>query len=763
MRVIRIIICGVMTLGSFRPVLCYELSTHGSITQRTYQRVIQDKPELLPTLGLSDSAQRLGDFYFDNYRGDIRTRQPDLFEGRIIQTLGSSVLSLEGWLMRGAIREDDVPTLFGGNPADPYGSIFRVFNHFYDPRNDQGLTVGAFQGAKAPDWGIGASDAFADENAADAFRRNHFTVFDAREAMFRALTGMSGSGSRAIGAGGSEPGTAADKLAVRKAYWATTFRALGDIVHLIQDMAQPQHTRNDPHAGSDNYEQPAGPGGHASFYESYIDQRATQTPVTESNGSTYTPAALAYDTSPSPYPIPRFNDYVSYFSTRNVHASVVSRKGMADYSNRGFFSAGKNLGQGDYDLPPNSISGGFYTPEQRAVNADGATVHLLKGSVTDAHASPAATNVPLTAFGAWNDALQQTTNQESFTLIRENYDAMAELLIPRAVAYSAGLIDYFFRGRMEIALPDEGVYAILDHAVEDTVDEGFRRVKLKLSNTTPAINDGQTSYPQAMTGGTLWAVAKFQRNGCYQPDLSGEPGLTSCDYNVNRGQEEIVVSDPITVQLLDVAPQQFTFEFRNAPIPVNAVNIVLQVVYRGELGSEHDAVVVGTRDISEPTFIEIMNNTDYHLIDGVYYRPDEIRNDPVLLSRVNDEAWLDPVEQSVTFNFGGGQVGATTIPPSAYARFGVMADYPSVVVNVRSHTWSRWTMLTAHANEHRYDPVAREYVILEIPSATSRNTHYHKLLSYFKWSGTYDSEAADNTEGLDDVDDLDPRPIDVQF
>ena len=32
----------------------------------------------------------------------------------------------------------------------------------------------------------------------------------------------------------------------RNKYWATTFRALGDAVHLIEDMAQPQHTRNEP-------------------------------------------------------------------------------------------------------------------------------------------------------------------------------------------------------------------------------------------------------------------------------------------------------------------------------------------------------------------------------------------------------------------------------------------------------------------------------------------------------------------------------------
>lgn len=39
----------------------------------------------------------------------------------------------------------------------------------------------------------------------------------------------------------------------------------------------------------------------------------------------------------------RSNDYVSYFSTRSVNAGVANRKGMAGYSNREFFSVGKNL------------------------------------------------------------------------------------------------------------------------------------------------------------------------------------------------------------------------------------------------------------------------------------------------------------------------------------------------------------------------------------------------------------------------------------
>ena len=267
----------------------YELATHGKITYHAFERSTLGSGYVTQELGIRNEVSPFGDDYYDVYRNEIarRTKQPfEQSDKRMPE--GVQPLSIEGWLMRGAIREDDHIGSRAPNPKDdPYNNNDwildnRPLHHFYDPRNDQGLRVGLRIGQKAPDWGIGADDAFADENAADQWRRNHFTVFDARESMFRALTGMSGSGSRAIGAGGSEPTTPADKESVRKAYWATTFRALGDIVHLIQDMAQPQHTRNDPHAGK-GYEGDAGPLGHKSHYEAYIVSRAVQGEVSESN------------------------------------------------------------------------------------------------------------------------------------------------------------------------------------------------------------------------------------------------------------------------------------------------------------------------------------------------------------------------------------------------------------------------------------------------------------------------------------------------
>jgi hypothetical protein len=57
-------------------------------------------------------------------------------------------------------------------------------------------------------------------------------------------------------------------------------RSLGHAQHLLHDMAQPQHTRDDWHAGtgciiSDN----ACLAGKASFYERYLEARVSGSPT----------------------------------------------------------------------------------------------------------------------------------------------------------------------------------------------------------------------------------------------------------------------------------------------------------------------------------------------------------------------------------------------------------------------------------------------------------------------------------------------------
>ena len=647
---------------------CYELTTHGGITRAAYGRSVLKDASFRATLGLPKISQPFGDVYFD-VAGTInlqRTANP--FEGAIIKgALGVDPLSIEGWLMRGVIREDDVPSFAGDNPQDDsYGSIFRVFNHFYDPINNIPLTVGGIRPGSvfgdpnepAPGWAIGTQNIFSSPILPDENRRNHFTVFDAREAMYRALTGRNAQGNQFIASSQTE----------RNKYWATTFRALGDVVHLLQDMAQPQHTRNEVHCGR-SYNFPTIPGcGHKSVYENYIDARAKGEAFVVVNlfGANQV-RTQAQPLTYSGYDIPSFSDYASFYTTRE--GNIFARRGMADYSNRGFFTAGKNVGNLDYASPGPGPYGTVKLTQDWNGNAlpSNAGVVQLVGPVTDALTSNSQT-VSLSTFGMWDQFLLSSQGlSPSYTLTKPNYDDMASLLIPRAVAYSAGLINYFFRGKMQISLPPDGVYSLIDTS---TSPNGFSKVKLVLANTSAPGED--------MVGGQALAVAKFHRNNCYRNDLSGEMGLPANDYNTCRSKaEEIVVSasKPLTLAA-GVATAPLTFDFSNNPIPLGATDLYLQVVYRGKLGQEADAVAVTTLDIAEPTTFDITNMTDYVLLDSTYYYVPDPYNptgipSPALYGRTS----LARESLSYIFNLGGGSAsGSVTLPPSSFARLAILTD-----------------------------------------------------------------------------------------
>jgi len=95
--------------------------------------------------------------------------------------------------------------------------------------------------------------------------------------------------------------------------WTTFFRALSNIVHLVQDIGQPQHTRNDQYAGKF----PEFLTGPKSVYEAYLDCRATggQVEGIDNYQDYYLNAcnALTY----TGYPTPVFTKCSDFFSARD--------------------------------------------------------------------------------------------------------------------------------------------------------------------------------------------------------------------------------------------------------------------------------------------------------------------------------------------------------------------------------------------------------------------------------------------------------------
>jgi hypothetical protein len=87
------------------------------------------------------------------------------------------------------------------------------------------------------------------------------------------------------------------------------------------------------------------------------------------------------------YPIPTFAKFTDFWSTSPGPGSLTGQ-GLADYSNRGFFTARYNLGNPEYHHPSNSWRD--YRIEAHAPVrwdgkpiGDGAPVYVYRGSVPD--------------------------------------------------------------------------------------------------------------------------------------------------------------------------------------------------------------------------------------------------------------------------------------------------------------------------------------------------------------------------------------------
>ena len=534
------------------PARAYDVETHADISLRAVQG--SNLQQSLPAIGLDSSTQVLSDGLLS-----FPTK-----------------LSIVDWIRVGSIREDDFFS----------EQLLRFLNHFYNPLDGSGLSINGLSGLPSKYWGLEPVD----------IGGQNYSFKDARTYLFKGLT--------------------YPNQADREANLALTFRTLGDVLHLIQDLAQPQHTRNDSH-------------GVYSYYEKFTNRLGTR-------------RALPFGGYASIYPGPDpsvFNDPGNiWHAGANSVSSVLTGKGLADYSNRGFVTADTNfIGSAarirpdprfpyptgaDAEIEKKQITDpsllGPTSPTQGLIGE----IWFIRTAVTDTYTGEPPRVIRSSTFSIFSSDLEHYVGGDwAFNLNRFNFNEFHTLLIPRAVGYSAGLINYFFRGQIDVQLPKDGVYAIVDHTAQSAntggcdTPCGFRKVKLQLKNSSPAGED--------MGAGTLLLVAKYHLNTCYRSDLSGEFGAPNYAGPACRSAaESIVVSDANPISSLGRDFVESTFVF-TAPIPINATDLYLQVVFQGKLGVEEGALAVATVDVREPTFLIFSNDTDFQAVynmDGTFAR-----------------------------------------------------------------------------------------------------------------------------------------------
>ena len=442
---------------------------------------------------------------------------------------------MRNWIEDGSWWED----LAIGSPLD------LLTSHFYNPYTNKGLTELGIT------IGISAYDRANDPN-------NFYSWKNARQYFYQGL-------SSTIEAG-------------RDLCLANSFEILGHVVHLIQDMSVPAHTRDDMHV----------PYVDGEPYELY----------TKNNWRSlnYNSVSFPYSNVSISLNAPKqFWDLDSYDGTVAYDSGYI---GLSEYTHANFFSkdtifkyfphpARENTNYYDFGLLPITV---ITTPDNINHNT-----FYISGYGKQRFAA-----LKYFAGELWNLPIPlPRVYQLTLHLDNRCYEEYAQYLVPRAVGYSAALLDYFFRGTMAITLPDTGVYAQTENR-----DEGFKKITLNAQNTSPV--------GEEMTGGSIELVVKYRL--AQEDPFQSYPVPTTWEYfyivrpELNGGRS-----------IPRASPVKLEFDLSQTPIPINATDLYLQVVYRGKLGQEEGAVAVGFKDISEPTPIDIFNDMDRVCINGNWY------------------------------------------------------------------------------------------------------------------------------------------------
>lgn len=291
----------------------------------------------------------------------------------------------------------------------------RPINHFYNPWTGKGSI-----GFPAPDWALEESLIIPWQG---------YSYRDGRQAFFMALT---------------QP-----HETDRDAAFGEMFETLGHVLHVIEDMAVPQHVRSDLHlSGSPWY----------SRYEKWTNDHL----------GTLFPLYPQYPKYPNVYSLTESRSLTAqraFFNTADTTGVAVG-KGLAEFTSRNFVSIGTNF----TGTPPNLAASYPPLPDPHGAQITTIDAHndsdlapiLPAGSLMDMIGTPISdtlfpefsdTNPRTSTYSIYDQDLKIQGKQAVLALNALNFKAAHRLLMPRAVAYCAGMLDYFFRGNIDLA-PD---------------------------------------------------------------------------------------------------------------------------------------------------------------------------------------------------------------------------------------------------------------------------------------------------------------------
>ena len=463
--------------------------------------------------------------------------------------------SLLDWLKTGAKLEDS------GSISSLATARYR--NHFHNPLASLTPPMGTLTKGGLSDMGTGQSTLFwaQDGHNQSQFLEGDWSWQTIRTNYYRSLTTTSRVGI--------------------EMFTAMTYLGLGYQMHLIQDMAQPDHVRNDSH--------PIDASDRLWGFETWAKNKKTL--ILQYAATAAKPAVdLTQPLYDGYAPVGRLIDTRRYAADRTPSASM--NQGLAEYTNSNFFSddtifAARYAEDDKHYFPFPRKEGtdiqkcfdGTKAPEA-VYSEDGKLVNgLWVSKVGEGETVPHLLRVGPMADAAYALLGEGKLSYDRLGRDEVTYTDYAQLLLPRAVGYSAALLDYFFRGAIKLTVKPS--------------DIKFRSVKVTAQNSTA----GET-----MESGEAVLVIRYK--------ALPETPLGGARYLLDYAPEESTldryshkVSKPQAVDLTN--PKELTFDFSDDPLPYLFDDITMQLVFKGKLGNEEGAVAVSSLAPIEGIYSEI--------------------------------------------------------------------------------------------------------------------------------------------------------------
>ena len=339
----------------------------------------------------------------------------------------------------------------------------------------------------------------------------------------------------------------------RNTNFELTFRAVGQVLHLLEDMAVPAHVRNDfqSHLRYNGIDEnsPNKPSSRVGNpFEHYIVQRR----------DLIVSATIIKPNFVAPY-VTDFWDTDKTGSVRGL-AEITNAKYFSDETipNNNSIATDKYYLVHKFDEP--NIDTGVYNCNDKLPGSTKETKYISRLPCPEP-------GQPVDHFVALS--LMSSSTEKKYYLDDNVHQTYAKEILPQVLGYSQALLEYFFRGSLEVTIPVG-------------VQQRHDRISVKVRNNT-------SSGEQATDAEAIVMVLRYkllkEANGQIVEDGEGY------HYQVASLRQP---EDPL--QKINSIPSnegvQLDFDL-SSPIPMWAYDISAQVVFKGKLGNEIDAVAVG--------------------------------------------------------------------------------------------------------------------------------------------------------------------------